>query len=200
MPSVHPDGGPPCTRFLMFDGAVVVRLVQDFDRRMAKTGDGANPAVEDLFLLHGSWLRLFLLRRLRAQPVDVEDIMQETYLRATRQPAAVIVHPKAFLSQMALNLFRDGKRREAVRALHRQTAVQLVAASGGPPGLLEQEVVLELERIVLDLPEKIRDVFVLSRFRHMSNAEIATTLGISIKTVEWRMGKALALCMSRLRD
>ena len=179
----------------------MVRLVQDFDRRMVKTGDGANPAVEDLFLLHGSWLRLFVLRRLRAQPADVEDIMQETYLRAARQPATVIVHPKAFLSQMALNLFLDCKRREAVRALHRQTAGQLeVGASAGPPGLLEQEAVLELERIVLDLPEKMRDVFVLSRFRHMSNAEIATTLGISIKTVEWRMSKALALCMSRLRD
>lgn len=184
----------------MFNGAAVVRLVQDFDRRMVKTGDGATPAVADLFLLHGSWLRLFLLRRLRAQPADVEDIMQETYLRAARQPATVIVHPKAFLSQMALNLFRDGKRREAVRALYRQTAGQLVAASAWSPGLLEQEAVLELEQIVLDLPEKMRDVFVLSRFRHMSNAEISTTLGISIKTVEWRMGKALALCMSRLRD
>lgn len=184
----------------MFAGAVVVRLVQDFDRRMVKTGEGAHPAVDDLFRLHGSWLRLFLLRRLRAQPADVEDIMQETYLRAARQPATVIVHPKAFLSQMALNLFRDGKRREAVRALHRQTAGQMAGTSAGQPGLLEQEAVLELERIVLDLPEKMRDVFVLSRFRHMTNAEIAATLGISIKTVEWRMGKALAYCMSRLRD
>lgn len=76
----------------------------------------------------------------------------------------------------------------------------MVGTSAGQPGLLEQEAVLELERIVLDLPEKIRDVFVLSRFRHMTNAEIATTLGISVKTVEWRMGKALAYCMSRLRD
>lgn len=65
---------------------------------------------------------------------------------------------------------------------------------------MEQEATVELERIVLDLPEKMRDVFVLSRFRHMSNVEIAAALGISVKTVEWRMGKALALCMSSLRD
>ncbi|WP_422631407.1 winged helix-turn-helix transcriptional regulator [Pseudomonas proteolytica] len=34
----------------------------------------------------------------------------------------------------------------------------------------------------------------------MSNVEIAAALGISVKTVEWRMGKALALCMSKVRD
>ncbi|MBP2274708.1 RNA polymerase sigma factor [Sphingomonas sp. PL20] len=179
----------------------MVRLVKDFDAQMTKSRERETSGVDDLFRLHGSWLRMYLLRRLRAQPADVEDIVQETYLRAASQPGRMIVHPKAFLSQTALNLFRDGKRRESVRARHRNSVEQLRAGAGaGPPGLLEQEATVELERIVLDLPEKMRDVFVLSRFRHMSNVEIAAALGISVKTVEWRMGKALALCMSSLRD
>lgn len=75
-------------------------------------------ASDELFRRHADWLRQLLSRRLRAQPADIDDLVQETYLRATRRPAAEISHPKAFLSQIALNLFRDAKRREAVRADH----------------------------------------------------------------------------------
>ena len=140
------------------------------------------------------------MRRLRAQPADVEDLVQDTYLRASRQPATVIVHPRAFLSQTAINLFRDGKRRAAVRARHHQLVLRSGSATAaGSSGLLEQEAALELERLILAMPGRYRDVFALSRFGHMTNAEIAAHLDISVKTVEWRMGKALEFCTSRLQ-
>ncbi|RZF64841.1 RNA polymerase sigma factor [Sphingomonas populi] len=170
----------------------------DLQRRPIGEGTRA-AAIEDLYRDHGDWLRRLVAARLRMQPADVDDIVQDTWLRAARPATTEITHPRAFLFQTALNLFRDRKRREAVRQQHRE-GVTADQGRGDGHGMSEQEAILELERIVLDLPEKMRDVFVLSRFRHMSNAEIATTLGISIKTVEWRMGKALALCMSRLRD
>ena len=156
-------------------------------------------AIELLYRDHAEWLRALVTRRMRGQPTDVDDIVQDTWIRAAGIKADDIQHPKAFLSQTALNLFRDRKRREVVRYLHFRTATAN-QDFGDRHGMHEQEAVLELERIVLDLPDKLRDVFVLSRFRHMTNSEIAANLGISIKTVEWRMGKALALCMSRLRD
>lgn len=156
-------------------------------------------AIETLYRDHAEWLRALITRRLRAQPTDVDDIVQDTWLRAAGCRADNIQHPKAFLSQTALNLFRDRKRREAVRQ-HYQEGATVGQGFGGRDAMSEQEATVELERIVLDLPEKMRDVFVLSRFRHMSNVEIAAALGISVKTVEWRMGKALALCMSSLRD
>lgn len=158
-------------------------------------------AIEALYRDHADWLRALVARRLRAQPADVEDIVQDTWIRAAGRKSGDIEHPKAFLSQTALNLFRDRKRREAVRDAHgRGVIAGRGPEEGGHVGLAEQEATLELERIVLDLPDIYRDVFVLSRFRHMGHAEIAAHLGITIKAVEWRMGKALALCMSRLRD
>ncbi|WP_256326354.1 RNA polymerase sigma factor [Sphingomonas sp. NFR15] len=167
--------------------------------RLAGLDSAGLQQLEQLYRSHAGWLRALVTHRLRAQPTDVDDIVQDAWLRAAGCEVDNIQHPKAFLSQTALNLFRDRKRREAVRQHYRE-GVTADHGRGDRHGLSEQEAALELERIVLDLPEKMRDVFVLSRFRHMSNAEIATTLGISIKTVEWRMGKALALCMSRLRD
>ena len=156
-------------------------------------------SIEDLYRDHTDWLRRLIAGRLRLPPADVDDIVQDTWVRAARPGALEITHPRAFLFQTALNLFRDTKRREAVRQQHSRT-ITAYHVGGIGHGMSEQEAKVELERIVLDLPEKLRDVFVLSRFRHMPNAEIAVKLGISIKTVEWRMGKALAYCMSRLRD
>ncbi len=164
------------------------------------TSEGVHwPEMESLYQDHTNWLRQVIAGRLRLQPADVDDIVQDTWVRAARPGAPAITHPRAFLFQTALNLFRDIKRREAVCQQHSKTAATDHVGGIGH-GMSEQEAKVELERIVLDLPEKLRDVFVLSRFRHMTNAEIAAKLGISIKTVEWRMGKALAHCMSRLRD
>jgi RNA polymerase sigma factor (sigma-70 family) len=156
---------------------------------------------DDLFHRHADWLRQLLGRRLRAQPADIDDLVQDTYLRAARQPEGRIVHPKAFLAQTALNLFRDGKRREAVRAEHRRAVGALPAIEAGLlAGLTEQEAAVLLEQIVADMPPLYRDVFALNRFRHMTNADIAQHLGVSVKTVEWRLGKALEYCAGRLRD
>jgi RNA polymerase sigma-70 factor (ECF subfamily) len=156
-------------------------------------------AIEALYRDHAEWLRALVTRRLRAQPADVDDIVQDTWIRAAGRKADDVRHPKAFLSQTALNLFRDRKRREAVREGHRRAAANDTEPACQKPGLSEQETALALERMILSMPAIYRDVFTLSRFRHMSNAQIAEHLGLSIKTVEWRMGKALELCMIALK-
>ena len=45
--------------------------------------------------------------------------------------------------------------------------------------------------LISDLPEKCRIVFEMSRFDHLTNAEIAERLGKSVKTVENQMSRAL---------
>lgn len=159
----------------------------------------AELSVDHLFADHAPWLRGLLTRRLRVQPSEADDLVQETYLRLA-QHAERISHPRAFLSRVALNLFRDGRRREAVRAQHRNVVQMAAVRDSCVTDLSEQEASLLLRQIILDMPDTYRDVFALSRFRHMTNKDIAEHLGISVKTVEWRIGKALEYCVSRLRD
>lgn len=62
----------------------------------------------------------------------------------------------------------------------------------------------ELEELILrsidELPEKCRQVFVMSRFDGKTNKEIAEELGISVKSVEANMTRALKALKSNLSD
>jgi RNA polymerase sigma factor (sigma-70 family) len=173
-------------------------------KNIADLGGGDDQPVgqrlDDLYRDHGDWLRQLVGSRLRMQTADADDIVQETYLRLARAPGVPIERPRALLSRIALNLFRDRRRREAVRAEH-AAAIHLVPpADPGRGAMSEQEAALAIERLVVEMPEAWRDVFVLSRFRHMSNRDVAAHLGLSIKTVEWRMSRALDYCLRTLRE
>jgi RNA polymerase sigma-70 factor (ECF subfamily) len=154
-------------------------------------------SVEDLYRQYSSWLGAALQRKLRFSGSEVEDIVQDTYIRVARySPADMARYPKALLLRIGMNLARDRFRKDA----------RLVTGRDGwpdgaePTCAAEQQDLLELKRIVMSLPQPLRDVFLLSRFTRLTYAEIAVHLGISVKTVEWRMTKALAICAARLRD
>lgn len=61
---------------------------------------------------------------------------------------------------------------------------------------LEERIDIALKK----LPEKCREVFKLSRFSEKKYSEIAQILGISVKTVETHMSKALHLLKDELKD
>ena len=64
--------------------------------------------------------------------------------------------------------------------------------------LMADDLQVEIDQAIDSLPEKCRLVFVLSRFEDMTYQEIADQLGISIKTVENQISKALKSLRSAL--
>lgn len=58
----------------------------------------------------------------------------------------------------------------------------------------------KLQQALDVLPERCRTIFQLSRFEELKYQEIANELGISIKTVETQMGKALRILRIKLVD
>ena len=159
---------------------------------MTDVKDLAPRPLEGLDLLyrrHALWLVNRLKRRVSAE--DAADLAQETYLRIAPD-AARIRHPKAFLMRVAMNLLRD----EARRTRRREATHEAIAGSGVEAPV---DTVL-LKQLLLSMPPLYRDVFVLSRFGGMTYAEIAAAKGVSLKTIEWRMSKALAFCTQRLEE
>jgi RNA polymerase sigma-70 factor, ECF subfamily len=64
--------------------------------------------------------------------------------------------------------------------------------------LVEQELRKTIQQAIEDLPEKCREIFVLNRYENLKYQEIADKLGISVKTVEAQMSKALQHMRLRL--
>ncbi len=169
---------------------------------VATGGRSSNPSLafpkgsdaEALFRNHGPWLLRSLRRRFGREVAD--DLLQETYLRILRQALPVEVQrPRAFLLQIARNLFISGYRRDRLRAAYEEPQACVQSNSA----LACQLETMVLQEIILGMPVKLRDVFVLSRFGGLSHQEIAIQLGITRKTVEWRMTRALAHCAAQLR-
>lgn len=155
-------------------------------------GPEAAEGLNALYRRYAGWLD----GRLRAH-VDAEqaaDVVQETYLRAAPYPTDDIRHPKSFLLRIALNLVRDESRRRKRRIEASGTGCEDQAEAAS------QAEQLMLKQIVLTMPVLYRDIFVLSRFGGMTYSEIAVATGLNVKTVEWRMSKALEHCVARLDD
>ena len=66
--------------------------------------------------------------------------------------------------------------------------------------LAEKELKVKIDISIGELPEKCREVFVLSRFENLKYHEIASRLNISVKTVETQVSKALQHLRMRLKD
>ena len=152
-----------------------------------------------LFRSYGSWLRRTLRRRYGQ---GAEDLVQEAFLRAARygEGDAIVRHPKALLLRIARNAAADQARRGAEAVARDSIVIELAGYMREIAQSADQVEALLLKQLILQMPAAYRDVFVLSRFKGMSYSTISDELGIPIKTVEWRMSKALAYFADALSD
>lgn len=105
-------------------------------------------------------------------------------------------------------LFKSVHNASLNRIKHNQVKMRFVHAEqiryeAEPPVTeisLANELQSRISEAIETLPEQCRMVFKLSRFEEMKYAEIAAHLGISIKTVENQMGKALKILRNLLKD
>lgn len=129
-------------------------------------------------------------------PVVAEDIAQEVMYDfwKNHQKITITSSLRAYLiragTNKALNYVRDNRANwDNEEELVKEASTDPIASQK-----LEQS---ELERIIDEaiemLPEKCRLVFVLSRYEEMTYQEIAEQLGISPKTVENQISKALRI-------
>ena len=63
-----------------------------------------------------------------------------------------------------------------------------------------EELAKRIEDAVAALPESYREAFVMHRFRDMSYKEIAETLGVSPKTIDYRIQQAVKQLRMDLKD
>ena len=198
--STHYQCDMPQQRGKQLTGAAPFkRATASFDHGRVMSLQGqtleASDRLSDLYRRHSSWLVASVRRRGAGDAA--EDVVQEAFIRVAHYPETIeLRHPKALLLKIALNVVREAARRGAA-VKHRPPVFD--GTIDEAIGAEQFELVL-LKQTVMALPETYRDVFLLNRFGGMSYQEIAEACGVSIKTVEWRMSRALAMCAARMRD
>jgi RNA polymerase sigma-70 factor (ECF subfamily) len=122
---------------------------------------------------------------------DVEDIYQETWLRAVRFAARFDPSRRfsTWLFQIAVNLCRDWHRRLPLEAVEPREGERRVGTHDPGPRL---EARLDAERLLARLPEPQRSVVILRYYHGFGEAETADILGCPAGTVKSRLHNALA--------
>ena len=163
-----------------------------------KTGDQA--AFDSMFRAHYAHLVAFAYGMLRDRAA-AEDIAQEVMLELWRRRADLSIFEslRAYLLRATRNRSLNQLRHANVaRRAEPQIVGEETVNATGTSRLVADELRDAIASAIAELPPACREVFELSRARGLRYSEIATTLGISVKTVESQMGKALRHLRTRL--
>lgn len=139
-----------------------------------------------------AWLRRHM-PSLRA--ADIDDLIQEGYARLWSADFVGITNPRAYFHATVRNVLLEHARRARIVPMERLgeiDALRIVSEAPGP----ERQVTArqELERLwtaIATLPRQCRQAFQLQNFEDRSRREIAQQMGISERTVEKHLAKAL---------
>ena len=150
-------------------------------------------------------VELLAFARRRADVHVAEEIVQDAYLNLrSRANAGQWREPRAFLFRAIGNLAID-----RWRVLQRQSAslsdvyeTEEVACMQPNPEthLYGKQQLGKLQEALDELPEIVRHAFMLNRIDDLGHAEIAARLGVSSKTVQRHIERAMEHCLARMPD
>ncbi len=161
---------------------------------------GDRAAFEALFRLHYRALCAFAMQYVKDSD-QAEDLVQDLFFRLwmDREKLQITTSVKSYLfasvRNRSLSLLKTKGR---VRSLNEESDEREDEATRS-----EDEHAQRIARVqdAIDrLPEERRKVFKLSRYEGLKYHEIADRMGISVKTVENQMGKALKTLREELKD
>lgn len=184
-------------------GPLSLVVGEPMDQRVdATAGDDAHMAAFDA-LVHKLYAPLCRAAfRITASHDTAEDVVTEALAAFWNRRAHIrwSVSVRSYLYRAVRNRALDAMRRDR-NARH----VPLEEADAVPddrPGAVPTEPIGDLERalerVVAALPERCRLVYVLCREEGMTYAEVADVLGISVKTVDAQLCRAVTRIRSAL--
>lgn len=167
---------------------------------LAALRNGDEKALRSIFDQHYSLL-IGDIYRILPDEDTCQDLAQEVFVELWRKRESLDIHSslRAYLRRAAVNRalnFLKTQRRTLLDDAEK--FADAPDTSAHEISIQEKQENLEqaLHAAIDQLPEKCRIVFSLSRFENRSHKEIAEHLGISVKTIENQITKA----MKMLRD
>lgn len=156
------------------------------------------------FLENTTFLKRFLTRYFSNRQ-DIEDVVQETYLRAhIEEQKKGIDHPKAFLFRVAKNVALkklSRKSRQITDYIEDLASPVVTETEASIDEHLEAEELLGLYcEAVTTLPPKCREVFLLRKVHGLAHKEIAERMNLSASSIDKYLRRGILACEAFVRE
>ena len=156
------------------------------------------------FVENTTFLKRFLTRYFSSRQ-DIEDVVQETYLRAhIEEQKKGIEHPKAFLFRVAKNVALKKltkKSRQITDYIEDLACPVVLETEASVAEHLEAEELLGLYcEAVTTLPPKCREVFLLRKVHGLAHKEIAARMNLSVSSVDKYLRRGVLTCEAFVRE
>lgn len=188
------------TNYLMFSS--VADIVYEEKQLFLHFQEGDKKVFDYFFDKYYAGLCVYAYRMLKSKS-EAEDIVCDFFFRLleTRKVIRIESSVKSYFLRSVHNRCLDYIAHQRVvinHELFRQRMMSDEDLQDYP--LLDSELKQQIEKAIAKLPDGIRETFLMSRFEDLSYQQIAAKENISVKTVEYRISKALAILRKELGD
>ncbi|MBT1701758.1 RNA polymerase sigma-70 factor [Chryseosolibacter indicus] len=155
-------------------------------------GNSDYDAFQMLFLKMYSPLCQFCVKFVGVNEVAEELVSDVFYTIWKNRDRIIVASPKAYLFTAVRNRGYDYLRKvKRSEWCDLERASDVTDSKDSGDGLIEKELIEQIDCAVASLPKQCRLIFELSRDHGMKYKEIASMLNIGVKTVETQIGRAL---------
>ena len=162
---------------------------------------GDQKAYEEIYRRYWRLLYISCCKILKDKD-EAQDIVQEVFISLLNKAERLHVRMKlsSYLYSAVRHKVLDKLKHEKVMENYLISLYDYseIADNITDRNLLEKEFVMEMEKVIQSLPEKMRMIFRLSRNQYLSHKEIANMLQISDKTVKKQINNALKILKIKL--
>lgn len=154
-------------------------------------------SVDDMYKKHSNWLSIYIQRRLGC-PEATADLVQDTYLRLLAKTTLPSMQDsRRYLTHIAKGLVIDLYRKRNVETAYLELIANdpIALSTSAESQLLIIEALTEIDNLLQQLPEKVRQALLMRQLENMSYKQIAKRLNVSVSSVEKYIARALQRCL-----
>jgi RNA polymerase sigma-70 factor (ECF subfamily) len=133
---------------------------------------------------------------------EAEDIVQQVFISIWEKRSEIEIHTsfRGLLYRSVYNACLNRIKHNTVRRSYEKEVQLTTSSSFTHEDIKQKELQKRIDDALNSLPDQCGRIFRMSRFEEMKYQEIADKLGLSVKTVENQMGKALRIMRENLKD
>jgi len=165
----------------------------------------AESTVVGLFKSQAKRVRSFLRWRLRSDE-DAQDATQEVFLRLWRREkeGALEAEASSYMMTSAYNVAVDVERWRAYHKPNERVAIEDADVASRDPDASEalfwRDALHQFVDVLNELSDVTQEIFTLYHVEGLTHVAIAKQVGMTVRSVERHMARAIAHCEERMKD